>query len=252
MDFTLRKYKTLLNILKSTGHDFLRFDQFLESHSDRSIILRHDVDARNLNSLIFARLQHELGISGTFYFRMVKGSYDAAIIKEISDMGHEIGYHYEDMDFANGDIQLAVELFEKHLSILREVATIKTICMHGSPRSKFDNREIWKAIDYKKYGIIGEPYFDLNFNEICYFTDTGRSWNGASHSVRDKVSSNENWPAVESTDDIIDLVVKNNFPQKVMFNFHPQRWNDSLLLWLWEKYYQSFKNSVKRNFYVRN
>jgi hypothetical protein len=34
----------------------------------KSIILRHDVDARKGHSLQFARIQHELGIVGTYYF----------------------------------------------------------------------------------------------------------------------------------------------------------------------------------------
>ncbi|MFM7104776.1 MAG: hypothetical protein ACKOW8_04580, partial [Flavobacteriales bacterium] len=126
MDFTLRKYKVLLAALNSTGHVFQRFDEFIENPTERSIILRHDVDARNLNSLAFARLQSELGIPGTYYFRIVEGSYDVRIMKEIFDMGHEIGYHYEDMDLAKGDMRLAVELFEGNLEVLRRVVPVKT------------------------------------------------------------------------------------------------------------------------------
>lgn len=251
MDFTLRKYKNLLIALQSTGHTFQRFDEFIDRPQERAIILRHDVDARNRNSLEFARIQHESGIRGTFYFRMVKGSYNVSLITEIAEMGHEIGYHYEDMDMAKGDLRLAVDLFERHLGVLREVASIRTICMHGSPRSKYDNREIWKVIDYRNYGIVGEPYFDLNFNDVFYLTDTGRSWNGSSQSVRDKVVSDKSWPVANSTDDIISLIMNKSFPDRVMFNFHPQRWNDNILIWFWEKYYQSLKNTIKRNFYVR-
>ena len=58
-------------------------------------ILRHDVDNRSQISLSTARLEQKLGISGTYYFRMVPGSYDEVVIWEISSLGHEIGYHYE-------------------------------------------------------------------------------------------------------------------------------------------------------------
>lgn len=67
-------------------------------------------------------------------------------------------------DFAKGDPHQAIKLFEEHLSQLREVADVKTICMHGSPLSKFDNRDIWKHYNYRDYGIIAEPYFDLDFH----------------------------------------------------------------------------------------
>ncbi len=60
--------------------------------------------------------------------------------------------------------------------------------MHGSPLSKWDNRDLWKKYDYRDFGIIAEPYFDLDFDEVFYLTDTGRRWDGSSVSVRDKVS----------------------------------------------------------------
>ena len=33
--------------------------------------------------------------------------------------------------------------------------------MHGSPLSKWDNWDLWEKFDYRDYGIIAEPYFDL-------------------------------------------------------------------------------------------
>jgi hypothetical protein len=35
-------------------------------------------------------------------------------------------------------------------------------------------------------GIIGEPYFDVDFSKMLYLTDTGRRWDGGIVSVRDK------------------------------------------------------------------
>ena len=57
---------------------------------------------------------------------------------------------------------------------------------HGSPRSRWDNQKIWQKYDYKKLGIIGEPYFDIDYNQVFYLTDTGRRWDGWKVSVRDK------------------------------------------------------------------
>jgi len=84
-------------------------------------------------------------------------------------------------------IDKAYESFCRNLEMLRRNFDIKTICMHGSPRSKFDNRLIWTKYDYRDLGIIGEPYFDIDFSEVLYLTDTGRRWDGVS--VRDKAIS---------------------------------------------------------------
>ena len=43
--------------------------------------------------------------------------------------------------------------------------------------------------DYRDYDIIGEPYFDLDFDEFFYLTDTGMRWNAGRFSIRDKVNS---------------------------------------------------------------
>ena len=58
--------------------------------------------------------------------------------------------------------------------------------MHGSPLSRYDNRKLWEKYDYREFGIIGEPYFDIDFNKVLYLTDTGRRWDGEAVSVRDK------------------------------------------------------------------
>ncbi|HCY00264.1 MAG TPA: hypothetical protein DG754_09020, partial [Bacteroidales bacterium] len=73
-------------------------------------------------------------------------------------------------------IDAAYQQFCENLDEFRQIADVKTICMHGSPRSKYDNRDIWTKYNYKELGIIGEPYFDLNFDDFFYLTDTGRRW----------------------------------------------------------------------------
>ena len=244
-DFTLQKYSDLLKTLLDTGYKCTSYLSYLENnYSGKAAILRHDVDKKPFNSLAFAKLQNTLSAIGTYYFRMVKESFHVDVIKEIHSLGHEIGYHYEDMDFAKGDKDKAIKLFEEHLARLREVAPVKTICMHGSPLSKWDNKDVWKKYDYHNYGIIAEPYFDVNFNEFYYLTDTGRSWNASKVSVRDKVNSDFYFP-VKATDDIISHLKNDSLPEKIMFNFHPQRWSDNKMQWMQELVMQNSKNIVK-------
>lgn len=243
-DFTVSIYRQLLDQLKMAGYRFQTFSDYLHAPAERVIMLRHDVDDRKLHSLEFARIQHEKGIAGSYYFRMVPQSYDEGVIREIYDLGHEVGYHYEDMDFAKGDPERAIQLFERHLEKLRKIVPVKTICMHGSPRSKFDNKDVWKRFNYQDYGIVGEPYFDLDFQSIFYLTDTGRRWDGHAVSVRDKVNSPFSL-RFHSTQQIIQCVQQGQFPGKAMINFHPQRWTDDYLLWLREKNTQHVKNTAK-------
>ena len=166
-DFTLKKYTELLNGLKDANYRFFTFERYCTEKEDisesRFVILRHDVDLKAANSLATATIEHFLGINASYYFRIVNQSNKAEIIKAIVGMGHEIGYHYEDMTICGGDGFKAIEHFKKQLDYFRQFYSVKTICMHGAPRSRCDGRDLWKQYDYHDYGIIGEPYFDVDF-----------------------------------------------------------------------------------------
>ena len=195
-----------------------------------------------------------MGIRGTFYFRVIDRVFKPDIIKQIIAYGHEIGYHYEEMDFCRGDAVCAIRIFENNLKKFRELYPVKTICMHGSPHSKFDNRDLWGKYDYHDYGIIIEPYFDINFNQVAYYTDTGRRWDGERVSLRDKVvrlqvgsAKFEERCGIEHSDALENINVYSRFhstfeiiaaaeegilPKQIMLTVHPQRWHDSCGLWV--------------------
>lgn len=250
MDFTLKKYIELLDSLISMGYSFQTFKDFLKKPVSRSIILRHDVDLMPKNSLEFARIQHRRGVRGVYYFRAVKESWDESIIKEIHELGHEIGYHYENLTVCKGNYEVAINDFKNNLTKLRKLAPVSTICMHGSPLSKYDSKDMWEKYKYSDFSIIGEPYFDVNFNQVFYLTDTGRKWDGDKVSVRDKVNSKYS-ESFSKTDEIIKAANAGTLPDQIMFTFHPQRWNDNFFKWNKELVLQNFKNIIKRLLYVK-
>ena len=251
MDFTTSKYKHLLTTLINKGYEFQTFKSYLINPKKKVVVLRHDVDTCPENSLIFAKIQYEKGVRGSYYFRITSSSWNEDIIKEISSMGHEIGYHYENMDHCNGNVEDAYLDFKNNLINFRKICEIKTICMHGSPLSKYDNKEIWKVFSYLDLDIIGEPYFDLDFDKIFYLTDVGRMWDGTKYSVRDKVNLKNSFPTFHNTNEIINSINNSSFPEIVMFNFHPQRWNNNIFFWFKEFVFQFIKNIIKKYFYVK-
>ena len=220
------------------------------------IILRHDVDLKAANSLATARIEHELGICASYYFRVVPQSNQPDMIRAIADLGHEIGYHYEDMAIMHGDTQKAYAHFQQHLTYFRQFYPVRTICMHGAPTSQWDGKELWKHYDYRDLGIIGEPYFDIDFSQMFYLTDTGRCWDGHKVSVRDKIPVyQDQWNAqglvYHSTNDIIHAAEQGSLPSCIMITTHPQRWTDRPLAWLKELLVQNAKNIIKRLFFVK-
>ena len=117
--------------------------------------------------------------------------------------------------------------------------------MHGSPMSRWDNRELWKKYDYRDYGIIAEPYFDVDYSKVFYITDTGRSWNNESVSLRDTVNSDFNIE-IRNTGHMIQLIETGRMPDKIMINTHPQRWFNPGFGWVKEFVLQNTKNVVKK------
>ncbi len=270
--FTISEYERLLNTLLVQGFSFQSFNEFLSAPREKVVVLRHDVDRLPENSLKTALLEASLGIRGSYYFRMVPCSYNENIIRAIADLGHEVGYHYETMDSAqqrlkdkrieHGEwsdrhIDEAYIEFCENLDQLRKIVPVKTVCMHGSPRSEFDNKDIWKKYDYRQLGIEGEPYFDVDFDKVFYLTDTGRRWNGYRFSVRDKLPQQERWNReglnFRTTGHIIRAAESGKLPNQIMITIHPQRWNDATLPWIKELVLQNMKNMVKWGLiWVRN
>ncbi len=291
MDFTRTTLKALLLELKSSGYEFYTISQFLKKKLDsqcRELILRHDVDRSPVNSLYTASMEHDLDIRGTYYFRWIRRDIDVKIIREIADMGHEIGYHYEDIDLISRRLKikrqesegtteielatLAFKSFRENLSRLKAIVPIKTICMHGSPMSRYDSRVLWKYFDYRDLGIESEPYFDFSFDKMLYLTDTGRRWDGSAVSMRDRVyrrdenyyeqwvrkpgagsalaMREEGWKLQQQfrfvrTTEILTALKAGHLPEKVFLTIHPQRWNNELPAWIAELMLQSIKNRVK-------
>ncbi len=329
MDFNFKIYTQLVQSLQDAGFFFQTFAEYITQETTkipalqtrkhapthpRKIVLRHDVEARYENALQMARIQHKMGIKGSYYFRFLPKSYSTEIIKEIADLGHEIGYHYDDLSACKGNREEALMRFQQHLEKLRKIAPVQTMTMEGAPLSPYDNRDLWKleiegqsnnsevhqspttdnlcpersrrgqsptskpqpptpnSIEsnssdlrflsevegppfrpYHAYGILAEPYFDIDFNKLYYITDTGRRWDGHLYNVRDKATKENPITNPEflklrfhSTKDIIHALENGAFPKQVMLNFHPQRWNDAFLPWMKELFWQNAKNQGKR------
>ncbi|REK48040.1 MAG: hypothetical protein DWQ48_11195 [Bacteroidetes bacterium] len=243
-DFTLDVYSELIDAI-GKNYPVLTYEKFTELNPvGRSYVLRHDVDLLPYRSVEIARLESGKGIQGTYYFRIVPQSFDVKAIREIADMGHEIGYHYEDLALCNGNFEKAYEQFQRNLEKIRMIYPVRTICMHGSPLSKWDNLKLWDVYDYRNHGIISEPYFDTDFKKVFYITDTSRSWNAGQYSIRDKVNDSFRI-GISSTYDLIEKIRNNELPMQVMQNVHPQRWTNQLGGWTKELIWQNVKNVAK-------
>ena len=262
-DFSLDIYRELLETLQQQGYALIGYAEYLKggkrrdnseeikAKSGKFVILRHDVDAKPENSLRTAQIEHSIGAKATYYFRVVRESNCPPMIKAIVLLGHELGYHYEDMSLCRGNVKLAWEHFQAWLDYFRQYYAVETICMHGAPTSQWDSKDLWKKYDYKTLDIIGEPYLDTDFSDVFYLTDTGRCWDGYKVSVRDKIPQyQDEWTAKglvwHTTPELIEAIKNGRLPDHVMMTTHPQRWTNDKVAWWKELLTQSVKNIIKR------
>ena len=238
-DFTPEQYQLLIKALTACG---IRHTQM------------HDVDARPEYALRIARIEADMGMRSTYYFRSMHFRSHSETIKAIVALGHEAGYHYECLTTTRGDVEAAYRDFHRNLEILRELTPVRTACAHGSPRSPYDSQDIWKQHDIHSLGIDYEPMLDTDFSKTLYLTDTGRRWDGCRVSVRDKVPQHqEQWEreglTFHSTADIIHALRDLHHPihhKELLVNTHPQRWMPFGARWAAEAGAQWWKNQAKR------
>lgn len=244
-DFTPDMYKSLLDALSAAKYRFVAVEDYCAGvRYEKTVILRHDIDANPGRALVIAEMEKGMDVRSTFYIRYALAVKNPDVVRGIVALGHEVGYHYEEMSVAKGNVGRAAVLFEKRLDFLRCFYDVKTIAMHGSPLSAYDNRNLWKSIDYRQFGVTAEAYLDIDYSDCLYLTDTGRCWNGVSR--RDKVVSKfgEIYD-FHHTGDIISALERGNMPDRLAITTHPQRWLPMGAVWVWELCSQKLKNMVK-------
>ena len=117
-DFTLKLYRKLCEKILQNNFLPVRVDEYIaeKNISDNpKMILRHDVDRLPNQALKMAKIENDLGITSTYYFRSIGSVFKEDLIVAISNLGHEIGYHYEVLANNNGDKKKALIEFEKTL-----------------------------------------------------------------------------------------------------------------------------------------
>ena len=250
IDFTIRTYTVYLEAIKSTYSNILRLDEYFKSNPkpDTFCIIRHDVDRKPLHALNMARLENEMGISTTYFFRAKPSTFIPDIISTIADLGHEIGYHYENLSDSNGDMIQAINDFESNLYRFRSIYPVKTISQHGRPLKPFNNLDMWRdphnyAMMKDKYGLLGEVYLDIDYRDIEYINDTGRNWSSTQSNLRDKVNSDLRIDFKNGKELYNHLAFSP--PKKIVFQIHPERWSSSALDWVFQYLKDYITNMIK-------
>ena len=216
----------------------------LATTSRSGVMVRHDVDRRPDNALAMARLEADFGVASTYYFRVLPCAFEPRIIDSICKLGHEIGYHYEDLHLAKGDPKKAICFFSRHLDKLRQIAPVRSIAMHGSPLARQNNMAIWDHEDFANYGVI-DAILSFDYSDYTFFTDSGRTFGTSNANLRDYLGAARTEHSVRSSDDLANWL-SGASASKIQINVHPERWNQPGLSWLRQWSVDIAANTIKR------
>lgn len=232
-DFSYARLRELYATLMDSGYLPLSFLTYLEnppSSDKKFVILRHDVDRNRKQALAIATMEHEFDIRSSYYFRY-PSTFDPVLMTSISDLGHEIGYHYEVLAKTRGNYQKAILLFEEELQEFRKICTVKTICAHGSPLSPYNDRKLWDEFSFSRFGISGDAQLSIK-TPISFFTDTGRSWD-MQNNLRDSLPHAPSREGVRTTKDLIAHITRTS-PPALYLVIHPERWTPGGFAWYFQ------------------
>lgn len=244
-DFTLAAYMEVIHAIQSRRLPVHGVAEWIEKRPSRGVVIRHDVDRRPHHALKMAEAEAAAGVRTTYYFRVVGSAWNHRVIRAVHRLGHEVGYHYEDLATCGGDLPRAIRSFAGHLGAIRQLAPVRTAAMHGSPLSRHNNLDLWRHLDCAALGLVGEAFLAVDYRDTYYFTDTGRSWGAVATNLRDRppgilVPETK----IESSPALCAFVARADF-SKLALSAHPERWDTTLPGWLWQAGKDGVINIVK-------
>ena len=246
-DFTLAKYAELCRALIAAGYAPLTISDYLKGKGSglppSFVLLRHDVETSPAHAVRRAEVEAAHGFAGTYFLRPKGRAVPGGEVARLRALGHEIGYHYDTLARARGDVPRALELFAQDLRALRAHGPVRLASMHGSPLFPWDNRDLWRAARPADSGIDGEVYADIDYADVRYFSDTGRTWHPTRHNLRDHVAVAPEC-VVDTSDELIALLRSRRFP-RVCLLAHPDRWSASVVAWTVRAGRDRFENGIK-------
>lgn len=184
MDFTYNSYKYMVTQLQKNGYTICGYDNY--ENYNKCAILRHDMDESLESAIPLAEIEHNLGVSATYFVLLSTDLYNIAsnkslgLISQIRSLGHNIGLHFDEAKYCNfEDIVKAVER-EKYILALILDMPITAVSMHRpSKKTLAANYEFDNAVN---------TYSKNFFEEFKYVSDSRCLWR---EPVLDIIKSNQ-------------------------------------------------------------
>lgn len=200
------------------------------------LVLKHDVETAVSRAYRLAEIEHSFGHIGSYYVQgyLLEDPENIALLKKMQEMGHEISYHYDVLDFAAGDMEKAKAEYERNRKVFAQNGfQVVTVCQHGNPiierKGYTSNRDFFRNNEVSKQ-YSGVADIMVNFKEKVgsydYYSDAGRSFKLIfDPETNDITNSDEKNVPFDNLDRVLENIVKTG--NSAIISTHPHRWMGS-------------------------
>lgn len=175
-NFSLKHYFDVLKNAKN-NYDVIGPVKILKTIGKKNsyVILRHDIDFSLKYAIKLARLEAKNEIISSYFILLHSQFYNAlekknmSLIREMSDLGHEIGLHYDTEALSNSTNKAVLQI-KNEAKILGEIAgqEIKSVVQHNPTTStKIDPKITSGFFDVMQSGMM---------NNHFYISDSVHNW----------------------------------------------------------------------------
>ena len=180
-DFSYNHYREIIETAKRRGYRVIQMREYAHSRGDnRILLLRHDIDIHPRCAERLARFERDLDVRSTYFVRVHTDlfnpfSYEVyPLLRKILEMGHEIGLHFENVDFSRTTGEDASSILRREIDALQTILGVKIAGMAA-------HRDLISAVsndgaDPSEYGLAYEA---RALTRDCMFvSDSLRQWTG--------------------------------------------------------------------------
>ncbi len=169
---TLKNYEQIISKLLSSGYSCKKFHTV--EPKNKEFVLRHDLDMSPSRALKMARLEARMGVYSTYFVLVRTNIYNHLstenknAIKEILQLGHEIGLHLDADYYSLNNIDRFAKLESNILEDFHNTK-VRVISFHRPQKSLLGSNEL--------IGGRIHTYMPRFFTEMGYCSDSKGQWN---------------------------------------------------------------------------
>lgn len=185
--FTPEGYRQIVRRALDLSYRVTPFRDFAPPTDAPLLLLRHDLDHSLAAAVEVARLEAEAGVAATYFVQVACPFYNVlapdgrAAIRALTDLGHEVGLHYEASRYEGdgGDARLALDV-----ALVEDLADAPVVSAAQHLPSGSGRRGLGGALAHDAY--------DARFTEppMAYVSDSLMRWRQATpHEMLDRRAS---------------------------------------------------------------